>query len=220
MGAIDHLQKEFGRLPGIGPKTATRLVYHLLKGGVDDLRRLASALREVSNRVRQCRTCGNFSEEEECEICLNPRRDRGLLCVVEEAHEVAAIERTGAYRGLFHVLGGRLSPLDGIGPEELSIPGLLERVQKAEPEVAEVILATNTNLEGEATAVVNRAKGDADRFKRVLKAYRTAPDVTRTRLYLETMEKVYGNFSQMTIVDKGVEGLLPIFQPSQSGATR
>ena len=153
MGAIDHLQKEFGRLPGIGPKTATRLVYHLLKGGVDDLRRLASALREVSNRVRQCRTCGNFSEEEECEICLNPRRDRGLLCVVEEAHEVAAIERTGAYRGLFHVLGGRLSPLDGIGPEELSIPGLLERVQKAEPEVAEVILATNTNLEGEATAV-------------------------------------------------------------------
>ncbi len=153
MGAIDHLQKELGRLPGIGPKTATRLVYHLLKGGVDDLRRLASALREVSNRVRQCRTCGNFSEEEECEICLNPRRDRGLLCVVEEAHEVAAIERTGAYRGLFHVLGGRLSPLDGIGPEELSISGLLERVQKAEPEVAEVILATNASLEGEATAV-------------------------------------------------------------------
>lgn len=169
MSAIEQLTREFTRLPGIGQKTALRLVYHLMKGSPDDARRLGRAIREVADRVRPCERCGNFSEERLCEICTNPRRDPSVICVVEEAYEVGAIERTGEYRGLYHVLGGRLSPLDGVGPEELGVDTLMARVrgeagsedgagtgsdgEDETPAVEEVILATNASVEGEATAV-------------------------------------------------------------------
>ena len=153
MSVIDRLTGELSRLPGVGQKTALRLVHHLLKGSRDDAHRLARALVEVADTIRPCRECGNFSEDELCEVCANPRRDRSLLCVVEEAYEVGAIERTGQYRGIFHVLGGRLSPLDGIGPDELSIAPLLARLSDSGGEIREVIVATNASVEGEATAV-------------------------------------------------------------------
>lgn len=155
MSAIEQLTGEFARLPGIGPKTAQRLVYHLMKGSSDDARRLARAIRDVADRVRPCDRCGNFSEDELCAICSSPRRDGSVLCVVEEAYEVGAIERTGRYQGLYHVLGGRLSPLDGVGPEELNVESLVARIRdpEREAEVAEVIVATNASVEGEATAV-------------------------------------------------------------------
>lgn len=153
MSAIERLTEELSRLPGIGSKTALRLVHHLMKGSKDDTRRLARALVDVADKVRACDVCGNFSERELCDICQNPRRDRSLLCVVEEAYEVGAIERTGQYRGLFHVLGGRLSPLDGIGPEELNVASLLERIDRSAGEIHEVIVATNASVEGEATSV-------------------------------------------------------------------
>jgi recombination protein RecR len=155
MSLIEQLTREFSRLPGVGPKTAIRLVYHLLKRPKEDALRLSSAIRDVAERVGPCATCGNFTEAEECEICLNPRRESSVLCVVEEAFEVAAIERTGTFQGRYHVLGGRLSPLDGIGPEQLSIGTLLERVTPGEGAdlVEEIIVATNSSVEGEATAV-------------------------------------------------------------------
>lgn len=150
---IDQLTGELARLPGIGPKTALRLAHHLMKGSKEDVRRLARTLVDMADRVRPCARCGNFSEQELCEICSNPRRDASLLCVVEEAYEVGAIERTGQYRGYFHVLGGRLSPLDGIGPDELNVERLLERIADSEGGIREVIVATNSSVEGEATAV-------------------------------------------------------------------
>ncbi len=153
MSAIERLTDEFGRLPGIGSKTALRLVHHLMKGSKDDTRRLARSLVDLADKVRACDVCGNFSESELCRICSNPRRDRSLLCVVEEAYEVGAIERTGQYRGLFHVLGGRLSPLDGVGPEELNVASLLSRIAGSGGEIHEVIIATNASVEGEATSV-------------------------------------------------------------------
>lgn len=153
MSVIDRLTEELSRLPGIGPKTALRLVHHLLKGSKDDMRRLMRAVGDLADNIQRCRTCGNFSEREVCEICSNPRRDASILCIVEEAFEVGAIERTGQYRGLFHVLGGRLSPLDGIGPEELNVTSLFERVRDSKGEIREVIVATNPSVEGEATAV-------------------------------------------------------------------
>jgi len=153
MSAIDRLTEEFARLPGVGSKTALRLVHHLMKGSKDDTRRLAGALMDVADKVRSCDVCGNFSEHELCEICSNPRRDRTVLCVVEEAYEVSAIERTGQFRGRFHVLGGRLSPLDGVGPEELNVAALLARIDGSGGEIREVIVATNASVEGEATSV-------------------------------------------------------------------
>jgi recombination protein RecR len=150
---IDLVTGELSRLPGIGPKTALRLVHHLMKGSKDDTLRLARAFVELAERIRPCARCGNFSENELCEICANPRRDPSVLCVVEEAYEVGAIERTGQYRGAYQVLGGRLSPLDGIGPDELRIAALLERVRAASGTLREVIIATNASVEGEATAV-------------------------------------------------------------------
>jgi recombination protein RecR len=153
MSVIEQLTGEFARLPGIGPKTALRLVHHLMKGPKDDARRLSRAVMELAERIRRCKQCGNFSEHELCEVCSNPRRDSGLICVVEEAFDVGAIERAGQYRGVFHVLGGRLSPLDGIGPEELSVAPLLERIRASSGAVREVIIATNASVEGEATAV-------------------------------------------------------------------
>lgn len=153
MSAIERLTDELSRLPGIGSKTALRLVHHLMKGSKEDPRRIARALVDLADKVRSCTVCGNFTEQEVCDICLSPRRDRSLLCVVEEAYEVSAIERTGQYRGLFHVLGGRLSPLDGVGPDELNVAALLSRIDEAGGEILEVIVATNSSVEGEATSV-------------------------------------------------------------------
>ena len=153
MSAIDRLTDELSRLPGIGSKTALRLVHHLMKGSKEDTRRLAHVLTDLADKVRACDVCGNFSEQELCDVCSDPRRDRTVLCVVEEAYEVGAIERTGQFRGLFHVLGGRLSPLDGIGPEELNVSSLLRRIDGARGEIVEVIVATNASVEGEATSV-------------------------------------------------------------------
>ena len=153
MSAIERLAHELSRLPGIGSKTALRLVHHLMKGTKEDTRRLASSLVDLADKIRQCRECGSFSEHELCEVCTNPRRDRTVLCVVEEAYEVGVIERTGQYRGLFHVLGGRLSPLDGIGPDELNLASLLKRIECSQGEVQEVIVATNASVEGEVTSV-------------------------------------------------------------------
>lgn len=152
MSVIDELVGEFARLPGIGRKTALRLTYHLLKRPQDEIQRLARALENVASRVRRCTICGNLTETDPCELCSNPRRDRSVLCVVEEASDIGAIERTGAFQGLYHVLGGRLSPLEGIGPEELRIAPLIARLQNGES-VREVIVATNPSVEGEATAL-------------------------------------------------------------------
>ncbi len=151
MSVIDRLTAEFARLPGIGRKTALRLVFHLMKRPKEEALRLSSSIRDVADNIRPCGRCGNFAEADLCEICSSPGRDASLICIVEEAYDVGAIERAGQYRGVFHVLGGRLSPLDGIGPEELSIQQLLERV--ASDGVQEVIVATNASVEGEATAV-------------------------------------------------------------------
>ena len=151
MSAIDDLATELARLPGIGRKTALRLTYHLLKQSPEQGRRLADALVAVAERVRPCARCYNLTEEELCAICRDPRRDQSVLCAVEEASDIGAIERTGEFRGLYHVLGGRLSPLDGVGPEDLTIPQLVRRL--ADGSVREVIIATNPSLEGEATAL-------------------------------------------------------------------
>jgi len=153
MSVIERLAGELSRLPGVGQKTALRLVYHLMKGSKEDTRRLARTIVDLAEKVRPCRECGNFSEDELCDVCSDPRRDRTMLCVVEEAYQVGAIERTGQFRGLFHVLGGRLSPLDGVGPEELNIAALLRRVADSGGKIEEVIVATNASVEGEATAV-------------------------------------------------------------------
>lgn len=149
MAAIDDLVTEFARLPGIGRKTAQRLTYHLLQQPPERAARLAEALRTVAERVHPCADCGNPTEAERCEICSDPRRDGSLLCVVEEPSTVAAMDRAG-YRGRYLVLGGRLSPLDGVGPEDLRIDLLERRVHDGA--VREVVLATNPSIEGEATA--------------------------------------------------------------------
>ena len=151
MSAIEELTGELSRLPGIGRKTALRLTYHLLKQPPEQSRRLADSLIALAERVRPCARCFNLTEEELCSICRDPRRDAALICAVEEAADIGAIERAGEYRGQYHVLGGRLSPLDGVTPDDLTIPQLVRRV--AGGEVREVILATNPSLEGEATAL-------------------------------------------------------------------
>lgn len=151
MSAIEDLTGELARLPGIGRKTALRLTYHLLKQPPEQSRRLADSLLALAERVRPCARCFNLTEEELCSICRDPRRDAALICAVEEAADIGAIERAGEYRGQYHVLGGRLSPLDGVTPDDLTIPQLVRRV--AGGEVREVILATNPSLEGEATAL-------------------------------------------------------------------
>ncbi|MFN8717144.1 MAG: recombination mediator RecR [Gemmatimonadaceae bacterium] len=151
MSVIDDLTTELARLPGIGRKTAQRLTYHLLRQPASQSRTLAEALVALTERVRPCSRCHNLTEAPLCALCADPRRDPTMVCVVEEASDIASIERAGEYRGLYHVLGGRLSPLDGIGPDDLTIASLLARL---EPEgVREVILATNPSLEGEATAL-------------------------------------------------------------------
>lgn len=151
MSAIEELVAEFAKLPGIGRKTAQRLTYFLLKQPREEAARLARAVAALGERVRACSRCGNLTEADPCGICADPRRDQGMVCVVEEASDVLAIERAGEYRGVYHVLGGRLSPLDGVGPEQLNIAALVLRVENG-GNVREVILATNPSVEGEATA--------------------------------------------------------------------
>jgi len=151
MSVIDDLAAELAKLPGIGRKTALRLTYHLLKQNPDQSRRLAAALEALVARVRRCSVCNNLTEQDPCALCADPRRDAGLLCVVEDASDIGAIERAGEFRGLYHVLGGRLSPLDGVGPEDLAVQSLVDRVSSGQ--VREVIVATNPSMEGEATAL-------------------------------------------------------------------
>jgi recombination protein RecR len=150
VGALDDLVTEFAKLPGIGRKTAQRLAHHLVRQPGDRLARLASVLVAVAERVHPCAECGNLAEEERCTICLDARRDAGLICVVEEPSGVAILERGGEYRGRYHVLGGRIDPLGGVGPESLRLEQLLARVTGGG--VREVILATNPSMEGEVTA--------------------------------------------------------------------
>ena len=149
-GVVQNLIDELGRLPGVGPKGAQRIAFYLLGADPADVRRLAAALVEVTDRIRFCKTCGNVAEEDECRICRDPRRDASVICVVEEPKDVAAIEKIREFRGRYHVLGGAISPIDGIGPEDLRIRELMARL--ADGDVTEVILATDPNLEGEATA--------------------------------------------------------------------
>jgi recombination protein RecR len=149
-GALQDLVEEFGKLPGIGPKSAQRLAFHILQADSGDVNALAQALSAVKKRVRFCEICGNVSEEAECTVCQDPRRDRTMICVVEEPKDVVAIERTREYRGLYHVLGGAIDPMAGIGPDNLRIKELMPRLQDSE--VDEVVIATDPNLEGEATA--------------------------------------------------------------------
>jgi recombination protein RecR len=149
-GAIGVLTQELGKLPGVGPKTAERLS-HFLVGHVEAARSLAEALRAVSEQVRRCRRCCNLTEGEICSLCADPRRDGTVICLVEQPRDVAALERAGVYRGLYHVLHGRLAPLDNIGPEQLTVDLLLRRIQ--EGGVKEIIMATNPNLEGDGTAL-------------------------------------------------------------------
>jgi recombination protein RecR len=150
-GPIQDLIDELSRLPGIGPKSAQRLAFHLVKSPPDDAKRLAEAIVQAKERIFFCRECGNVAEGELCRICRDEGRDRTVLCVVEEPKDVATIEKAGVIKGRYHVLGGAISPLDGIGPEDLRTKELLERVER--DSVTEVIIATNPNLEGNATAM-------------------------------------------------------------------
>lgn len=149
-GIIQDLIDELGRLPGVGPKSAQRIAFHIIQSDRVDVTRLAEILKTVKERVKFCTTCGNISEEDLCRICKDPRRDNSSICVVEESKDVLAIEKTREFKGTYHVLGGAISPIDGIGPESLRIKELMTRL--AQTQINEVIIATDPNLEGEATA--------------------------------------------------------------------
>jgi recombination protein RecR len=149
-GVVQDLIDELGRLPGVGPKSAQRIAFHILQTDPIDVRRLAQVLVEVKERVTFCSVCGNVAEEETCRICRDQRRDLAVICVVEESKDVVAVERTREFRGRYHVLGGAISPIEGVGPDDLRIRELMTRL--ADGTVTEVILATDPNLEGEATA--------------------------------------------------------------------
>ncbi len=148
---VERLINELSKLPSIGPKSAQRIAFHVVRGRPDDALALAEALREVKERIKPCRRCFNLTEAEECGICTDPRRDQSVICVVEDPYDIGPIERTGEYKGLYHVLGGSLSPLDGIEPEDLRIAELVERVEKEGTK--EIVVATNPNTTGEATAL-------------------------------------------------------------------
>lgn len=164
--SLERLAAEFQRLPGIGAKSAARLAYHLLRSPDDDAERLARAIVESRAAVRRCSICNTLTEEDPCEICSDPERDASLLCVVEEPGNLAAIEKTREFRGRYHVLWGALSPLRGIGPDQIDVAGLVARVT---PEVREVVIATNPNVEGEATALylARRLKPSGVRVTRI-----------------------------------------------------
>jgi recombination protein RecR len=149
-GIVQDLIEELGQLPGVGPKGAQRIAFHLLNADPADVRRLAAVLVEVTEKVKFCKVCGNVAENEQCRICRDARRDDSVICVVEEPKDVAAIEKIREYRGRYHVLGGAISPIDGVGPDDLRIRELMGRL--SDGTVTEIILATDPNLEGEATA--------------------------------------------------------------------
>ena len=149
-GIVQELIDELGRLPGVGPKSAQRIAFYLIEADADVALKLAEVIKEAKARVRFCETCGNVSESEICAICSDVRRDVGLICVVEDSKDISAIERSREFRGRYHVLGGAISPIAGVGPDQLRIKELMKRL--ATPEIREVIIATNPNLEGEATA--------------------------------------------------------------------
>lgn len=157
--AVENLVAQLTRLPGIGTRTAQRLAFHLLSASTDDARALAGAVVDVKERVRACRDCGNLTEDELCAICLDPRRDRTIVCVVEQPVDVVSLERTHEFRGLYHVLGGALSPLDGVEPSDIRVGQLMHRIEQGG--VEEVVLATNPNMTGEATAafLADRLRG-------------------------------------------------------------
>ena len=159
--AVENLVAQLTRLPGVGARTAQRLTFHLLRVPEDEARALAEAIETVKSRVRFCRECGNWTEDEVCEICADARRERTMVCVVEQPADILSIERTAEYRGLYHVLGGALSPIDGVEPEHLRIDELLGRVER--DGVEEVVIATNPNMTGEATAayLADRLRGRA-----------------------------------------------------------
>jgi recombination protein RecR len=153
---VQELIDELARLPGIGPKSAQRVAFYLLKIPPDDAKKLAHAIVEAKDKVRFCISCGNVSDQELCEFCRDPRRDATVLCVVQEPPDIVAIERTREFKGLYHVLGGAISPIEGIGPEDLRVTELLDRLKSpsdGSPPVAEIIVATNPNIEGDATAM-------------------------------------------------------------------
>ena len=157
--AVENLVTQLSKLPGIGRRTAQRLTFHLLSARLEDALELARAIEDVKTRVRFCRECGNLTEEELCPICSDARRDRSMICVVEQPVDVVSLERTHEYRGLYHVLGGALSPLDGVEPSNLRIGGLLARIERGD--VEELVLATNPTMTGEATAayLADRLRG-------------------------------------------------------------
>ena len=148
--SVERLVEELGRLPGVGRRTAERLADHLVRAGAEEAMALARAIRDVKRAVRPCSSCGNFAEADPCAICADPRRDRAILCVVSSVKDLLALEKSGAFRGLYHVLGGRVAPLEGVGPEDLSLDSLAARVKAGG--VAEVILATDSDAEGDMTA--------------------------------------------------------------------
>ncbi|MCC9197565.1 recombination mediator RecR [Arthrobacter sp. zg-Y820] len=149
-GAVQELIDELGRLPGIGPKSAQRIAFHILEADPDDMRKLASSIVTVKDKVKFCSICGNVTEQETCTICRDTRRDPTMICVVEESKDVIAVERTRSFRGRYHVLGGAINPIAGIGPDQLRIRELLSRL--SDEQISEIIIATDPNLEGEATA--------------------------------------------------------------------
>ena len=149
-GIVQEHIDELVRLPGVGPKSAQRIAFHLIESDLESVNKLADVLREVKQKVRFCEICGNVSENQRCGICVDPKRDLSVICVVEESKDINAIERTREFRGSYHVLGGAISPIAGVGPDQLRIKDLMKRL--ADPGIKEVILATNPNLEGEATA--------------------------------------------------------------------
>jgi recombination protein RecR len=167
---LARLVAEFEKLPGIGPKSAQRLAFHILRISEDEARTLAEAITDVKERIKTCPVCFNFTDQERCEICTDPRRDSSLLCVVAEPRDVVAMEKTGEYKGLYHVLGGVISPMDGVGPEALRISELMSRLSAGS--VKEVILATNPTIEGDTTAMyiareIKEHFGDKIRITRI-----------------------------------------------------
>ena len=176
-GIVQDLIDEFGRLPGIGPKSASRLTFFLLRQDhTDQIEALSQALTELRERTRSCSNCFNITEEDPCRICRDSNRDSSVLCVVEEPLDVIAIERTSRFHGRYHVLGGVISPVEGVGPEDLHVAELIERVRMAQPPLREIILATNVSLEGEATAMyVQRQLASVDPGLRVTRLARGLP---------------------------------------------
>jgi recombination protein RecR len=189
-GAIGRLMEELGKLPGIGPKSAERITHFLLASGTQEVLALADALRDIVQKVHPCRQCYNLTEDDLCNICSDARRDASIICVVEQARDVASLERAGAYRGLYHVLQGRLAPLDGVGPEQLTIDALVHRVGQSGAK--EIIMATNPTLEGDGTAlyVSNLLAGSGVKITRLARGLPSGSvlEFANTQMLADAME--------------------------------